>query len=52
MLAPVAIQQGTLAAKNILRQVATEQPEPFTYKDRGTMATIGRKAAVANIYGL
>ena len=52
MLAPVAIQQGTLAAKNILRQVAGKQPAPFTYKDRGTMATIGRQAAVADVYGL
>ena len=52
MLAPVAIQQGTLAAKNILRQVAGKQPSSFTYKDRGTMATIGRQAAVADVYGL
>ena len=52
MLAPVAIQQGAVAAKNILRQIAGEKLRPFVYRDRGTMATIGRQAAVANIFGL
>ena len=52
MLAPVAIQQGAVAAKNILRQIAGEELQPFVYKDRGTMATIGRQAAVAHIFGL
>jgi NADH dehydrogenase len=49
MLAPVAIQQGRLAAANILRQEAGRPPKRFVYKDRGTMATIGRSAAVAKI---
>ena len=52
MVAPVAIQQGDLVAKNIFRQMAGEPPKPFSYKDRGTMVTIGRQAAVAQIYGL
>jgi len=52
MVAPVAIQQGELVAENILRQTAGKEGKPFTYKDRGTMATIGRRAAVAHIFGL
>lgn len=46
-LAPVAIQQGQRAAKNLLRVIAGKEPEPFEYFDKGTMATIGRAAAVA-----
>lgn len=52
MVAPVAIQQGEAAACNILRQIGGEQPLPFRYRDRGTMATIGRRAAVAQVFGL
>jgi NADH dehydrogenase len=47
MLAPVAIQQGTLVAGNILRRLAGQPQKRFVYKDRGTMVTIGRNAAVA-----
>lgn len=49
MLAPVAIQQGVAAARNILRQLAGQSPQPFRYRDRGVMATIGRNAAVARV---
>lgn len=49
MVAPVAIQQGVAAARNIARQIAGQDPEPFHYRDRGTMATIGRNAAVAHL---
>jgi NADH dehydrogenase len=52
MLAPVAIQQGTLVAENILRSLAGKPPKRFVYKDRGTMVTIGRNAAIAHIFGL
>jgi NADH dehydrogenase len=52
MLAPVAIQQGELAAANILRQLAGRRAKPFAYKDRGVMATIGRRAAVARVFGV
>jgi len=52
MLAPVAIQQGDLAAENILRHLAGRQLKRFNYSDRGTMVTIGRASAVASIYGL
>ena len=51
MIAPVALQQGTHAAKNIQRRVAGETPLTFFYHDRGVMATIGRNAAVAYIGG-
>ncbi len=50
MLIPVAKQQGILAAKNMLRRLAGEQPQTFHYSDRGIMATIGRRRAVAWIF--
>ena len=46
-LAPVAIQAGRAAAENIRRRRASEPTVPFRYRDRGSMATIGRAAAVA-----
>lgn len=45
-LAPVAMQQGVQTARNILRLMTGESPKPFIFKDKGTMATIGRNAAV------
>ncbi len=47
-LAPVAIQQGRHAAQNILRRCRGLSSKPFHYVDKGTLATIGRAAAVAN----
>ncbi len=47
MLAPNAIQQGSLAGKNILRLLRDEPLQPFVYRDKGSMAVIGRNAAVA-----
>jgi NADH dehydrogenase len=52
MLAPVAIQQGELAAENIVRQIAGRKLTRFKYRDRGTMVTIGRSRAVARVYSL
>ncbi|MEO5355930.1 MAG: NAD(P)/FAD-dependent oxidoreductase [Nitrospirae bacterium YQR-1] len=49
MTAPVAIQQGVLAAKNIMAAITEKPLENFTYKDRGAMVTIGRNSAVALI---
>ena len=46
-VAQVAMQQGDLAAKNIMAQVAGKQSKAFKYFDKGKMATIGRSAAVA-----
>jgi NADH:ubiquinone reductase (H+-translocating) len=45
-VAPVANQQGRHAATSILRTLRGEPREPFRYRDRGSMATIGRRAAV------
>ncbi len=45
MVAQSAIQQGTHLAKHILK----ENPTPFIYKDKGSMATIGMKNAVADV---
>ncbi len=49
MVAPVAIQQGRLAARNILRDISGEKQEDFVYKDKGSMVTIGRNSAVTEI---
>jgi NADH dehydrogenase len=51
MVAPVAIQQARWAASNIRRQIAGKPPLPFRYKDPGMLATVGRNAAVADIWG-
>lgn len=47
MVAQPAIQQGKLLAKNIMNIIHNKALEPFKYKDKGSMATIGRKKAVA-----
>ncbi len=50
-LAPVAMQQGKYVAKVIDRRVRGKSPPaPFRYWDRGTMATIGRSRAVADVH--
>jgi NADH dehydrogenase len=46
-VAPVAIQQGRAAAVNAWRRLAGEDTLPFRYRDRGSMATVGRASAVA-----
>ncbi|MEM7828725.1 MAG: NAD(P)/FAD-dependent oxidoreductase, partial [Candidatus Aenigmatarchaeota archaeon] len=51
MIAPVAIQQGLWAGKNIIRQIYGYNTLPFRYKDKGTMVTIGRNKAVAHLRG-
>ena len=52
MVAPVAIQMGESVARNIARQLRGQPLEPFRYHDQGTLATIGRNAAVAHVFGL
>lgn len=47
MLATVAMQMGTHAARNILRAIRDEPLAPFQYRDPGSLATIGRNQAVA-----
>jgi NADH dehydrogenase len=51
-LSPVAMQQGRSAARNIRRSLRGEKRRPFHYVDKGTLAVIGRAAAVAEIAGL
>src|SRR5690606_24770369 len=48
-LAPVAMQAGRHVARQIIRAVEGRPPAPFRYRDKGTMATIGRRAAVAEL---
>jgi NADH dehydrogenase len=48
-VSPVAMQQGRQAARNILRMIRGEKPRPFRYFDKGSMATIGRNKAVADL---
>jgi NADH dehydrogenase len=49
-LAPVAMQMGKLAAKNIIAMIESKPLAAFVYRDRGIMATIGRSAAVAWVF--
>jgi NADH dehydrogenase len=51
MVAQVAIQQGQAAARNILRALRGEEQQPFHYRDKGSLAVIGRNSAVAQIWG-
>ncbi len=50
-LAPVAMQAGRHAARQITRLLEGRPTEAFRYRDKGTMATIGRRAAVAELPG-
>jgi len=44
----VAIQEGCYAARLVRRRLEGEPAEPFHYRDKGSLATIGRAAAVAD----
>ena len=48
-LAPAAMQMGAVVAANIGHVIAGEPTERFTYRDKGTMATIGRRSAVTEL---
>jgi NADH dehydrogenase len=50
-IAPAAIQSGRAAAKNIERAVRGQATRPFRYLDKGSLATIGRAAAVGKVAG-
>lgn len=52
MMAPVAIQQAATAAANVVRLLAGRPLRAFHYRDPGSLATIGRNAAVAYIKGI
>jgi NADH dehydrogenase len=48
-VAPAAMQQGRYAAKVISARLSNQKTEPFRYWDKGSLATIGRNRAVADI---
>ncbi|MEY2526429.1 MAG: hypothetical protein QOE73_1200 [Verrucomicrobiota bacterium] len=48
-VSPVAMQQGRHAARNILAMIDDRKPQRFWYFDKGSMATIGRNKAVADL---
>jgi NADH dehydrogenase len=48
-VAPTAMQEGRYAAKLILKRLDNQKTEPFHYWDKGSLATIGRNRAVAQI---
>ncbi len=48
-VAPAAIQAGRCAARNVLHRLRSEPTETFRYRDKGSLATIGRAAAVGQI---
>ena len=49
MMAQPAIQQGEQLGDNLLRMVESKPMKPFKYKDKGSMATIGRNKAVVDL---
>lgn len=48
-VAPVAMQQAALLAGNLKRLVSQQPLKPFLYQDKGSMATVGRNLAVAEM---
>ena len=52
IVAPVALQQGSWVAKQILRASQGKEPQPFKYFDKGSMATIGRHKAIVQFKGI
>jgi NADH dehydrogenase len=51
-VAQPALQEGKYVGKLIKARMAGRETEPFTYFDKGTMATIGYRSAVADAFGL
>lgn len=51
-VSPAAMQMGTATASNILAELKGKPREDFVYWDKGTMATIGRKKAIAQFAGM
>ncbi len=49
MVASVAMQMGRYVADSLIRRQRGETSEPFVYKDKGQMATIGRRRAVVEL---
>jgi len=51
-VSPAAMQMGTASAKNILNEIKGKPRTDFTYVDKGSMATIGRSRAIAQVFGM
>lgn len=51
MVAQPAIQQGKRLAKNLKNLLRGKEMNPFSYFDKGTMATVGRNKAVVDLHG-
>ena len=51
-VSPVAMQQGRYVARAIRDRLARRAVPPFHYWDKGTMAVVGRSAAIAEVFGL
>ena len=49
MMAQPALQQGRQLAENIIKHINKKTMKPFVYKDKGSMATIGRNKAVVDL---
>ena len=52
MVAPVAMQMAQTVARNIVSTLGGKPLATFRYRDQGTLATIGRNAAVAHVFGV
>ena len=52
MVAQPAIQQGKLLGKNLKRKINNKSMTPFSYFDKGSMATVGRNKAVVEVAGM
>lgn len=52
MVAPSAIQQGKLLAENLINEMNDKPKKKFVYRDKGSLATIGKRKAVADIWGM
>jgi NADH dehydrogenase len=50
--APAALQQATLLTKNLLKISKGEEPKAFKYNDKGSLTSIGRNLAVADLKGI
>ncbi|HYG52052.1 MAG TPA: NAD(P)/FAD-dependent oxidoreductase [Flavobacteriales bacterium] len=50
-MAQPAMQQGWRLGKNLIEMIRNGKPKPFVYKDKGSMATVGKNKAVAEIFG-
>ena len=51
-VSPAAMQMGTATSENILAEIKGKPRKDFVYVDKGSMATIGRSRAIAQVFGM